>query len=101
MNSLVFTQKKWKHTSRQRHRNGNTYRRFVWNNLKLETAHIIVEYSYSGILLNNTKELSIDTYVNMDETQNNHAESKKSEEIVLFVWFHLHKIIGYSKNLFF
>lgn len=39
----------------------------------------IVWYLYSGILLSSKKELSVITHVNMDESQNNHAESEKSE----------------------
>lgn len=50
----------------------------------------IVEHSHSGILLNNTKGSTIDTYSSMAESQMHYAKWKKPNSkvrIVLFLWY--------------
>lgn len=42
----------------------------------------IVVYSYNGTLLNNEKKWTVDTHNIVDESQNNFAKWKKSEEKV-------------------
>ena len=41
---------------------------------------LIVVYPYNGILLSNRKEWTTDTHSNMDESQNNYADWKKSDK---------------------
>lgn len=40
----------------------------------------ITVYPHGGILLNNKKEQTVDTCSNVDKSQNNYSERKKSDE---------------------
>lgn len=55
-------------------------------------------YAYNGLLLGN-KKWTIDTYYNMDESQNNYCEWKKPVKNNNTIWFHLYKILQDGNKL--